>query len=251
MSWFEKAFGRRYLELYRHRDATEADRALRSLFPDHALAGRSVLDVGCGPGRYLRVLYERGADAVGVDLSSDLLTRAREVLSPLQRSPRLVRGDMRALPFGSRRFDLTLCMFTTFGYFETRSAHAALARELARVTGAVLILDLPNPTVVERDLVAESRREISGVRAEERRWIESDPHRVCKTVRIYDLATDRLLEELEERVHLFEVDEIESYFGDVGFRVETLLGDYDGEAFDPHQSPRCLFRLRRGGPRGG
>jgi SAM-dependent methyltransferase len=245
LKWFEKSFGESYLRLYGHRDDDEARRALDSLFPEHALAGRKVLDLGCGPGRYLRILYERGAHAVGIDLSAPLLARAREVLEPLQRAPRLVRGDMRHLPFHSRSFDLTLCMFTTFGYFETREMHAELAREIARVTGVLLILDLPNPRWLADHLVPRSERVVEGMRVVDSRWLEEDPRRVCKDTEIRDLASDRLLDRFEERVHLFEAAEIEEYFSPVGLVVEDRRGDYDGTPFDAEESPRCLLRLRR------
>jgi SAM-dependent methyltransferase len=244
VKWYEKSFGEHYLQLYQHRDDSEASRALASLFPGHALAGRRVLDLGCGPGRYLRVLYERGAHAVGFDLSPQLLSRARDLLAELQRTPPLVRGDMRRMPFGSRTFDLTLCMFTTFGYFDPREAHADLAREIARVTETLLVLDLPNPTVLERELVAHSERDVGELHVEESRWIESEPRRVCKTTRVFDRG-GTLVDTLEERVHLFDPSEVEGYFAAVGLFVEDTLGSYDGDPFAAEQSPRCLLRLRR------
>ena len=40
------------------------------------LAGRRVLDLGCGKGRFARSLAERGADVVGLDFSSGMLAEA-------------------------------------------------------------------------------------------------------------------------------------------------------------------------------
>jgi SAM-dependent methyltransferase len=42
------------------------------------LAGRTVVDVGCGGGRAVAELAERGARAVGVDLDSEMIAVARE-----------------------------------------------------------------------------------------------------------------------------------------------------------------------------
>jgi SAM-dependent methyltransferase len=48
---------------------------LRSLVP--AVAGRRVLDAGCGAGRNSVWLVEQGADVVGLDASPEMLRRAR------------------------------------------------------------------------------------------------------------------------------------------------------------------------------
>lgn len=50
--------------------------AVRSLLPD--VDGERVLDSGCGPGTYAGWLAERGADVVGVDVSSRMVEIARE-----------------------------------------------------------------------------------------------------------------------------------------------------------------------------
>jgi malonyl-CoA O-methyltransferase len=72
-----------------------------ALLPD--VAGKTALDVACGTGRYLEILRARGAAlAVGVDASSEMLKKAR--------GPRAIaRGDLRALPVATARFDLVVC----------------------------------------------------------------------------------------------------------------------------------------------
>ena len=40
--------------------------------------GERVLDVGCGPGRHALALARRGIDVVGVDLSEEFITLARD-----------------------------------------------------------------------------------------------------------------------------------------------------------------------------
>jgi SAM-dependent methyltransferase len=67
------------------------------------LAGKTVLDAGCGMGRYLRVVGESGAIAVGMDLS-----RAVEAARDLTREfPQVsvVQGDLLRLPFAAGSFD--------------------------------------------------------------------------------------------------------------------------------------------------
>ncbi|HEY6480596.1 MAG TPA: class I SAM-dependent methyltransferase, partial [Streptosporangiaceae bacterium] len=63
--------------------------------------GMAVLDAGCGNGLYLRALRERGARAVGCDLSVGML---RGVAGGLA----LVNADVTALPVRDGAFDLVL-----------------------------------------------------------------------------------------------------------------------------------------------
>jgi ubiquinone/menaquinone biosynthesis C-methylase UbiE len=66
------------------------------------LAGRRVLDVGCGTGALARALAERGARVWGVDPSEEMLTVAR---SQVRRGVGLKAGRAEALPFKDAWFE--------------------------------------------------------------------------------------------------------------------------------------------------
>ena len=72
-----------------------------SLLPD--LAGLTVLDIGCGSGRYLRELRDRGANPMGLDLSAPMLAKARQVTS------RVARANLCALPVDAMAIDVIVC----------------------------------------------------------------------------------------------------------------------------------------------
>jgi SAM-dependent methyltransferase len=75
----------------------------RTCLTPEDLAGTLVLDAGCGMGRYLKVVAEAGAVAVGMDLS-----RAVEAARDLTRewpSVTVVQGDLLRLPFTEGGFD--------------------------------------------------------------------------------------------------------------------------------------------------
>jgi SAM-dependent methyltransferase len=239
--WFEESFGERYLRLYAHRDQVEAETAIETLFPGHSLAGRKVLDLACGAGRYLRVLHERGADVVGLDLSAVLLAEARRlgIAAPM------VRGDMRHLPFRRGQFDLTVSMFTSFGYFNSLEAHAALAVEIARVTRAIIVLDLPDRDSLCEGLVPRSERRLEDRTVVERREVLDEPRRVVKTIEISEPGSDGLAERYEERVQLFSRDEIAALFEPAGFAIVDVMGDYDGSPWESGRSKRMMVRMQR------
>jgi SAM-dependent methyltransferase len=66
-----------------------------------------VLDVGCGTGRVLRELLKAGYDAVGVDLSEEMLAVAKLKLTEAGFNPLLIQGDMRNLQIDDK-FALTI-----------------------------------------------------------------------------------------------------------------------------------------------
>jgi 2-polyprenyl-6-hydroxyphenyl methylase/3-demethylubiquinone-9 3-methyltransferase len=68
------------------------------------LAGRRVLDLGCGKGRFARALVRRGARVIGLDVSAAMLAGAAG--TGLDR----VRGSARRLPFGSASFDRVMAV---------------------------------------------------------------------------------------------------------------------------------------------
>jgi ubiquinone/menaquinone biosynthesis C-methylase UbiE len=67
------------------------------------VAGRRILDAGCGSGPLSAALRDRGAIVTGIDISAGMLERARRRLGD---HARLQRGDLNsALPFPSNAFD--------------------------------------------------------------------------------------------------------------------------------------------------
>ena len=72
-----------------------------------------MLELGCGTGRVACRLLEPVARIVGVDRSEAMLARARARVrrARLQRKLRLVRGDIRHLPFPDRSFSLVMAPY--------------------------------------------------------------------------------------------------------------------------------------------
>ncbi|HXM12450.1 MAG TPA: class I SAM-dependent methyltransferase [Terriglobales bacterium] len=82
-------------------------RCLLPLIPD--LAGKRVLDLACGTGRWLeKLLAAKPASGFGIDSSAAMLAMAQEKAAM---TGRLARADCLQLPFPSDVFDLAICSF--------------------------------------------------------------------------------------------------------------------------------------------
>lgn len=112
------------------------------------LAGKRILDVGCGSGDELARLCADGASPTlcfGIDLLSSRVEAARAAHPEMQ----FACGDARSLPFADGTFDL-VSAHVVFSSILDRGVAAAVAAEMRRVLapgGAILWRDqrLPNP----------------------------------------------------------------------------------------------------------
>ncbi len=234
--WFEEWFGEDYLALYPHRDQAEADELI-------ALIGRSVgwsagwrvLDVGCGAGRHARALESAGARCFGLDLSAALLRRARGLTT----AP-LIRADMRALPVRPASMNLTVNLFTSFGYFASDAEHTASIASMAATLRprGWLALDFLNAKRTRDALVPDETSVIAGAPVAIRRAVTDGGRFVEKTIAIADGRAFR------ERVRLFEPDDLRMMFEAAGLRVVHMYGDYAGGAVGPG-APRVVLLGQR------
>jgi SAM-dependent methyltransferase len=110
------------------------DDVLRPML-DRLAVGRT-LDAGCGTGAVARQLVERGHDVVGVDLSAEMLTRARRLVP----QARFVAGDLTDLPLPDGDVDHVVCSLALAHLRDLRPFFAEAARVM-RPGGHLLLLD--------------------------------------------------------------------------------------------------------------
>lgn len=233
--WFEEWFNEEYLQLYPHRDDAEADRLVQLIVERAAPpSGGRVLDVACGAGRHARAFRQRGFATMGLDLSRALLARARLVAGVP-----LVRGDMRALPIRPASIDLTVNLFTSFGYFEDDADHERALHEMVATVkpGGWFVLDYLNATFVRRKLVPEEVTELAGTPVRISRWLERDGRYVMKRMAIPDGR------HYTERVRLLEPGQLEAMIAAAGAHVRLGFGGYGGEP-PAETAPRTILMAR-------
>jgi SAM-dependent methyltransferase len=94
------------------------------------VAGKRVLEVGCGSAPCARWLAARGALPVGLDLSRAMLDRGVAAMAAGGPAVPLVQAGAEALPFADESFDLAC---SAFGAVPFVADSALVMREVARV----------------------------------------------------------------------------------------------------------------------
>jgi len=108
------------------------------------LSGKTVLDVGCGPGFYMMAALERGAEeAVGLDPSSRMLDTARRFLNaafPDSTRWRLLQEGIEDSKLRGK-FDVTLAL----GLFDYLNSPLGALKRIRRLTRETLVCSFPHP----------------------------------------------------------------------------------------------------------
>lgn len=90
------------------------------------LAGKTLLECGCGSGNDTEVLADLCGTVVSLDLSSAVESQSPEVLK--RENVLVVRADLRAAPFEEQTFDLGYCHRVIQHTPDPRAAFAGMAR---------------------------------------------------------------------------------------------------------------------------
>jgi SAM-dependent methyltransferase len=207
-----------------------------------------VLELGCGTGRISLPLARAGVRIVGIDRSAPMLERAAKRLAGLQkRMPgrrrarlRLIRGDIRFLPFAPGTFSTVLAPYGILQSLvrdkDLNATLAAVAEVIAPggLFGIDLVPDVPNWREYSNRIQLKGRAAggahltlVESVRQDRRRHLtifeqtyverrgrQTREHTFDLTFRTLPIPTfTRRLER-------------------AGFAVEAVLGDYRGGAWD-------------------
>ncbi|HEX9365252.1 MAG TPA: class I SAM-dependent methyltransferase [Vicinamibacterales bacterium] len=223
-----------------------------------ALARRqsgAVLELGCGTGRLAVPLMKSGARLVGIDRSDAMLgiARAKARRAGLADRARLVRGDIRRLPFRARPgFGLVMA---PYGMLQSLTRERDLAETLASVArvirrdglfGIDLVPDLPRWSEYTRRVTLSGSRGArthltlrETVRQDRRRRLtmfdQEYVERRGRTRRLHRFAlTFRTL----------SVPQMRRRLENAGFRVRAVLGDYQGGPWHPEADVWILLASR-------
>jgi SAM-dependent methyltransferase len=246
-----------YAAFYDWENARTVGRRDVRFWRDFALrVGGRVLELGCGTGRIAVPLARAGVPLVGVDRSAEMLAYARRRVrrARLAHPPMLVLGDIRRLPFVEQPFELVLA---PYGILQSLLRDRDLGDTLAAAArvlpaggrfGVDLVPDVPRWKEYRGRVSLTGRKGRSGppltliesVRQDRARRLtifdheyvegwgpERRVHRFSVTFRT--LAVPAMLRRLER----------------AGFRIDAVLGDYQGRPFSEDADSWIVLATRR------
>lgn len=101
----------------------------------------SVLDIGCGTGRFAARVLQRfpQAQVMGFDLSTKMLAHGAS-RNPAPERMQLIRGDSLRLPFRDSTFDVVTCSHS-FHHYPDQAAAVIEMHRVLRPGGRLMIID--------------------------------------------------------------------------------------------------------------
>ncbi len=211
-------------------------------------ASGRVLELGCGTGRISLPLARAGVDLVGIDRSAPMLERAAKRLAAMRkRTPgrggrrlRLIRGDIRHLPFAPRSFSMVLA---PYGILQSLVRDKDLNATLAAVADVVvpgglfgidLVPDVPNWREYSNRIQLKGRAAggahltlVESVRQDRRR-------RLTVFEQTYVERRGRAVREhtFDLTFRTLPIPTFTRRLERAGFAVDAVLGDYRGGPWD-------------------
>ena len=197
--------------------------------------GVRTLDIGCGHGRHLAPLADRGLDVFGLDFDAQSL---RELPKFLRR--RVVRADLYAPPFRSA-FDAAYSWYATLFISERESKNLEALRAAASVLrpGGKLLVHGHNPLAQAREPRSHFEATLDdGAQLVEDTWYDPGAN-VLHGRRV--LTHGDLALEGEFLVRCPTLEDHARMARALGLRVEETFGDEEGGAYRA-DSPDLIVR---------
>jgi SAM-dependent methyltransferase len=198
-----------------------------------ARAAGPVLELGCGNGRIVLPLAQRGMDVVGIDASASMLAQlAREAAA--RRVPlRAVRGDARRLPFRAG-FSVVLCPYSLVTYMTSDADTSAMicgAREVLAPRGLVVVdAFVPRAVAAQAEFSLDYERPFGVLTLVRRKRISPLPGGVNRIERRYELrrSDGRIAETIDvaETIRPRAPGELREVVTRAGFAVVDEAWDY-------------------------
>jgi len=201
-------------------------------------SGCDLLDVPCGTGRHAAIFAARGINVTGVDINPSLLEIAASRYSNIN----FEVGDMTDLAKYRGRFDVTINLFSSLGYFEDDAANMRVLHEIYATLrpGGVFVLHL-----IERDWLMGIFQSAS--------WKQKNGELVIKARR-FNEKTNYLEEQQAfinqstgkartyyHRMRLYAKDEMVVLLEQAGFKKVEVYGDAEGNPFQKHRSTHPFY----------
>lgn len=200
--------------------------------------GRALLDLACGPGRFCIAFAKRKYKVTGVDRTRYLLDRARQRARSAKVPVEWIRQDMRDF-VRPDAFDLALCMFTSFGYFQDKDEDLLVLRqalESLRPGGAFVVDVMGKEQIATIFAPVTADKLPDGTLLVQRREILDDWTRIWNE---WTLVRRGRARSYEFTHTIYSGQELRERFEQAGFSDVKLFGNFEGEPYG-RKSPRLV-----------
>jgi ubiquinone/menaquinone biosynthesis C-methylase UbiE len=202
-----------------------------------------VLELGCGTGRVAIPVAKAGATVIGVDRSASMLARARMKVkrARLESRIKLIRGDIRHLPFPDKSFKLVMAPYGILQSLLDEKLLSATLKDVRRVLarngtfGVELVADLPAWDEYSNRVTFRSKR---GPHGKPIQLIESVKQDRRKHITRFEqeFVEGRGKSATRKKFSLafrtLTVPQMVQRLEKAGLEVSALLGDYQGGPWD-------------------
>lgn len=252
-TWFKKWFGtKEYLELYHHRNTTDAAKIAGLITRRLKLPkGSRVLDLACGNGRHSVYFAAKGYDVLGLDLSEYLISQANRKLkgdySKYKQRLTFEIRDMRYITH-RREFDLVVNLFSSFGYFNSDAENFKVIKSISGSLkpNGYFFFDFLNAGYIRKNLVhsdisVRNHNVILQVR-------EIKDNSVYKSIYIIKNNTKGktpAASSYTEMIKLYTLADFKKVFAKNGLKILNTYGDYSGRKFEVNKSERLIILAQK------
>jgi ubiquinone/menaquinone biosynthesis C-methylase UbiE len=212
--------------------------------PARRAVGRApILELGCGTGRVAIPVAKTGATVIGIDRSESMLARGRTRVrrAGIASHVKLIRGDIRYLPFPDKSFPLVMAPYGILQSLTRERDLVETLQSVARVLrrgglfGIDLVPDLPaweeyskhtslkgkrgphgKPIVLIESVKQDRKKHITHFEQEFVEGVGKSATRKKFTLAFRTLSVPQMVQRLEK----------------AGLTVSAVLGDYQGGPWD-------------------
>ena len=219
-------------------------------------SGKVVLDLACGSGRHAVEFALRGATATGLDISSSMLRRARELAKDRGASLSFIESDMMRFDdvLEPREFDLILCIGNSLALLPDLTAlKEMLERVFNRLKqGGMLVAQVLNFEEIQN----------SGFRFFPVRVVERDDGTIVVFFRFFEHSIERKVSDLvvttflqdglkwRSEISVQSVLNLDSAsicdaMSECGFSKIECFAGYDKSPFHPRSDRNIVIRAQK------
>ncbi len=240
MEWFESWFDSPYYHiLYQNRDSIEAELFIDNLYKYFKIEENDhILDLACGAGRHSIYMGLKGNLVTGLDLAENSIVEAKKKALELKLDSKVnfIVFDMRKFNL-EKKFNYVFNLFTSFGYFKDKNDNLNVVKTISKHQNedGILLIDFLNSELVKYTGEIIETKILSGIEFHIHKKITRE--HVVKDISFSDKGKNY---HFQERVQLFNRNEIESMLEICGYDIHEHYGNYNLNPYSSN-SPRSII----------